>query len=211
MKLLPTDFVISNVAVTNDDLRTPQLMKYGVLFILMAVVAAWAATTASQLPIRVGLLLTVVSFLVVGVAYSGNWPGLLFKRADGTRAWWAWSSCGPITAWLGSRSGSTASQLARPPQMRFHPASGSADACPRGSRGMMASSGPPSWIWPLNLVGRLCPQPHICRCRFLMARHLRLSKCDAELIGSTNTEVLDPCWFIARWVTGGARPWSLHG
>lgn len=65
-------------------------LKYGILFVLMAVVAAMAADVASGPITRLGLSLTAVSFLLVAIAYSFGWPWLLMKRPDGQRPWWAW-------------------------------------------------------------------------------------------------------------------------
>ena len=61
----------------------------------MATFAAYAAITANPMPIQLLLSLSALSLLVVGAAYGGNRPSLLFKRSEGTRAWWAWGIMWP--------------------------------------------------------------------------------------------------------------------
>jgi hypothetical protein len=65
-------------------------LKYGILFLLMAVAASTAADVSSEGISRLALSLAAVSFLLVAIAYLGGWPWLLMKRPDGRRPWWAW-------------------------------------------------------------------------------------------------------------------------
>ena len=65
-------------------------MKYGVFFLAMACMAAIAATQTESPIGRIAWLSIIPALLLVAAAYIWNRPGLLFKRPDGNRPWWAW-------------------------------------------------------------------------------------------------------------------------
>lgn len=64
--------------------------KYGILFLTMAALAGMAGFGAASLEQRVVFACCGIAALLVGIAYLIGRPGLLFKRDDGSRPWWAW-------------------------------------------------------------------------------------------------------------------------
>src|SRR6266540_669247 len=63
---------------------------YGLVFVVLAALAAFAAVLAPEWLLRVPSAAAALSFLLVAIAYFGAGPRLLFKRANGSRFAWAW-------------------------------------------------------------------------------------------------------------------------
>jgi hypothetical protein len=63
---------------------------YGIVFVVLAALAAFAAALAPDWFLRAFGAAVALSFLLVGIAYFGAGPCLLFKRANGSRFAWAW-------------------------------------------------------------------------------------------------------------------------
>jgi hypothetical protein len=63
---------------------------YGLVFTVLAALAAFAAALASEWFLQVPSAAVALSFLLVAIAYFGAGPRLLFKRANGSRFAWAW-------------------------------------------------------------------------------------------------------------------------
>src|SRR5262245_21413008 len=66
---------------------------YGLVFTVLAALSAFTAVLASGwqlLPFRIAGAAATLSFLLVGIAYFGAGPRLLFKMANGRRHSLAW-------------------------------------------------------------------------------------------------------------------------
>ncbi len=73
-------------------------VPYGIVFTVLAAVAAFAAVLAPGWFLRVPSAAAALSFLLVAVAYFGAGPRLLFKRPTGRRHPTAWLVHGPYFA-----------------------------------------------------------------------------------------------------------------
>ena len=77
-------------------------LKYGITFLVMAVLACAASALSAAWVTRALLLWVALALLIVAIAYLTNSPRLLFKKDNGTREWWSWLLLWPyyLLAWL---------------------------------------------------------------------------------------------------------------
>jgi hypothetical protein len=93
---------------------------YALVFLVLAAGFAGVAAFAPGYFVRAAFAYSAGSFVLLAVAYAGAGPGMLLKRPDGRRRWFAWVPFGPyfvlnaltFAAYRTGRAGRTASAVA---------------------------------------------------------------------------------------------------
>jgi Dual specificity phosphatase, catalytic domain len=77
-------------------------VKYSGLFLAMAAIAGYGIAVSESTTAKAAMAWIGASFMIVAAAYALAQPGLLFKRIDGKRPWWAWMLLWPyyVLVWV---------------------------------------------------------------------------------------------------------------